>query len=191
MITRLEAVNSILSAIGQLPVNSLDSIEEYTEAADALTMLNHFSKGVQMRGFWFNREVDFPLTPNNQGEIQLPNNILSVDISDPFVVQRGKRLYDSGKHSYSFERPVKANLILELPFEELPPVAQAYILIKAIRKFIQDKLQGADSLDRYSQEDEVKAYMALHREAIKKEAVSILRGDPWYPAYHRNSPLWR
>jgi hypothetical protein len=77
--TKLEAVNTMLSTIGEAPVNSLAT--GLIDAETAETILNNVSREVQARGWNFNTEYDYTFSPNVDGEIDLPANIIRADLA--------------------------------------------------------------------------------------------------------------
>lgn len=159
---KLEAVNTMLTAIGNSPVSSLES--GLVEAELAETILNATSREVQSQGWHFNREFDFPLVPSFSGEIVLPSNCLKVDTmtqgTDLDLVQRGQRLYNRKEHTYKVGKTVNADIVLFLDFTELPEIARNYIVIKATRVF-QDRVLGSDTLHGFQKQDEELARIAF------------------------------
>ncbi|WP_018123375.1 T7 tail tubular protein A [Desulfovibrio oxyclinae] len=163
--TELEAVNTILSTIGETPVSSLgDSLT--TDAVVAQNILHEVSNEMQTEGWHFNTEVEYPLVPDLATKnIMLPQNCVNVDLDplqypDRDVVVRGKRLYDRRKHTYEFNETLYAEVILLLPFEEMPEAARRYATIRAARIF-QDRVVGSDTLHAFNEVDEIKARSIL------------------------------
>jgi len=164
--TELEAVNLMLSVIGESPVNSVTS-SGVADAALAYNLLQQASREAQIVGWNWNTEDEYTLSPNEAGEIVLPANTLKVDtVTDDIdldLVQRGFKLYDRKNHTYIIDRAVKVEIVLLLEFEELPEAARHYITIRASRRF-QQAVVGSEVLDAYTREDEFKA-MAYLKEA--------------------------
>lgn len=134
--TKLEAINIILDAIGVYPVTSTESA--HPDAVRARQQLARFNNEVQSRGWWFNREPAFVLTPTAvDKEIILPAGTLSADPVDPRLnyVARGNVLYNQTDHTYQFEDQVTVNLITELDFDDLPIALQVYIARSAAMEF--------------------------------------------------------
>ena len=158
----LEAVNIMLSVIGESPVNSLDS--GLVEAELAESILASTNKAVQSSGWNFNRELAVPYTPDINGFINLPTNILRADATkeqnSKDLVQRGLRMYDRGNHTFKVSASVNLDTVVELDFEEIPEVARRYITIKAARVF-QDRVLSSDSLHGFNQVDEDRALFEL------------------------------
>ncbi len=162
LLTELEAVNVMLSVIGESPVNTLTGAST-VDVIQAKAILNQVSREVQSVGWHFNSEKNYPLVPDINGEIKLAANMVRVD-ADQFpeldVVQRGLRLYSRTNHSFEFDRTIRAEIIFLLPFEELPQAARQFIVIRAARIF-QDRMVGSETLHGFSALDEQKALADL------------------------------
>ena len=141
-LTELNAVNSILGAIGQTPVTTLDL--ENPETSFVYQLLQECNRDVQDEGWVFNREDCYPLGPNTVGEdtgevdeITIPPNVLRMDVSEndvyrtSNVVRRNGKLYDKYTHSYKFTRTIYFDIVWLLPYSDLPSVFQRYITSKA------------------------------------------------------------
>ena len=61
--TELDAVNQILSSVGQAPVTTLDL--QTLNCAIVLNTLREVNKQVQSEGWIFNTERDYTLTPDS------------------------------------------------------------------------------------------------------------------------------
>lgn len=174
--TELEAVNYLLLSIGEAPVNTLD--EDATEpiALVAHQVLRTVNRQVQAIGLHCNTEQNYPLTRDARGYLHVPKNTLKADASDPGldVVLRGNRLYDRKNHTYVFDKNIKADLVLLLPFEELPQVARDYIMVRSVRVF-QSKVLGSEALHSYSSQDEAEARMALFQEEVDSGDYNMLQ----------------
>ena len=166
--TKLEAVNIMLSTIGESPVNSLSS--GLVDAELAETILDATSRSVQSEGWHFNKEYQVKYSPDLSGNVLLPTNVLRADASaqidtinrgqDFDLVQRGTKMYDRKNHTFSINKTVELDIVVQLSFEELPEVAKRYITLKASRVF-QDRVVGSSTLHQYNQEDEERAYFEL------------------------------
>lgn len=157
--TKLEAVNEILAGIGEPPVSSLSS--GFVTASLAEQKLNAVSKETQERGWFFNTDTNIKLLPDSTGNINLPGNTLRVDQhrKGGGIVQRGVRLYDNLKHTYSFSQPVNLDIVVELAWEELPQAAREYAKYRAKRLFQADYM-GEPTLTQIQSQEEI---TALHR----------------------------
>jgi len=159
--TKIDAVNEVLAGIGESPVSSLSN--GFVTASMASSRIDVVSREVQETGWYFNTENAVRLAPDTEGNIKLPANTLRVDSSDVrrgTVVQRGLRLYDNRNHTYTFKVAVELDLVVELPFEELPEAAKRYITLRAKRLF-QDDLLGSGELHQAQTPDEIAALQML------------------------------
>jgi hypothetical protein len=162
LLTELEAVNVMLSVIGEAPVNTLTGAAT-VDVIQVKAILTQVSREVQSAGWHFNIEKDYPLVPNVNGEITLAANMVRVDadqVPELDVVQRGLRLYNRKDHTFQFQQTVKAEVIFLLPFDEFPQTARQFIVIRAARIF-QDRMVGSDTLHGFTAVDEQKALADL------------------------------
>lgn len=162
LLTELEAVNVMLSVIGEAPINTLEGAAT-VDVIQAKAILSQVSREVQSVGWHFNTEREYPLLPDVNGEIILASNMVLVDADtepDVDVAQRGNKLYDRKNHTFQFKKTLKAEVIYLLGFEDLPQVARQFIVIRAARIF-QDRMVGSDTLHGFSAEDEKKALADL------------------------------
>ena len=165
--TELEAVNIMLSTIGEAPVNNLDS--GLVDAETAETILKNVSRDVQSLGWNFNSELNYPVAADTSGNVILPAEIVRADLaqsetkyrsSTAEYVQRGNRMYDKVKHSYNIGKALNLDVIILLTFDLLPEVARRYIAIKASRIF-QERVVGSTELSQMNRDEEQKAWFAL------------------------------
>jgi hypothetical protein len=184
-LTELEAVNEILSVLGEAPVSALGDPENpvIAEVSAALNALHMVSRSLQNQGYSFNTEHDYTLSPDGDGFIQLPLNVIRADV-DPWgpdcimdVVVRGGRLYNRTDHTFVFTDPIQASLVLLLEFDELPEAARQYIMIKAARK-LQDKTLGSRDLHVYTTQDELEAKLDFLSAEADDADFNILFKDP-------------
>lgn len=161
--TELQAINQMLAAIGESPVNSINS--GLVDAVLAKQALDATSTDLQERGWHWNTLRGFTLSRSlGTDEIFLPANTLKVDTVEEDqcrdAVQRGQRLFDNDNHTFVWDKNLKVDLVELLPFEELPQAARTYITHKATRKFQKGRI-GSDTLDAFISEDEKTAWTNL------------------------------
>jgi hypothetical protein len=180
--TELEAVNTILSVIGEAPISSLQAGAAVADAVTAQQTLSEVNRSVQSKGWHFNTDKKITLSPEAfTGEVRVPSNCLRVDTVEDDrevdVVLRGSRLYDRVNHTYSFTRSLMVDMVVLLPFEEIPETARHFITIKAARVF-QARAVGAETLFSFSQLDERDALVAFKKAEGITGDYNILTGNP-------------
>lgn len=176
--TELDAVNIMLSVIGESPVNSLDD-NLVVDAVIAKDILREVAKEVQSEGWHFNSESNYPLPLSVGGEVSVPPNTVSVKASLMNSVQditvRGGRLYDRERHTFLFTQTQYVEIVLMLPFDDLPETARRYILVRAGRIF-QDRIVGSDTLHGFNQQDEARARATLLATETENADLHVLDG---------------
>ena len=185
--TKLEAVNSMLTAIGESPVNTITQATT-TDVSIALATLNNVSREVQSQGWFFNTDLNYTLSPNTNNQIELPVNALrlnTVNLSKSYnLVERNRKLYDRKNNTYTVNYPVTVDIIFYLEFEEMPEVARRYCTLRAARIF-QDRMLGSNQLHGYHQQDEFTALMDM------KEAEGDIGDHNIFNHYDTYAPLDR
>ncbi|WOZ55765.1 tail tubular protein A [Pelagibacter phage HTVC041P] len=165
--SELEAVNTILSTIGEAPLNTLSGSLP-VDGTIAKNVLSEVSREVQSQGWHFNTHYKVTLTRDTDNKIPLATNIVRVEI-DPRqyskisydVVQRNNFLYNLAKNEETFDTNFKdVTVVYLLPFDEIPEQAKRYITIRSARIF-HDRTLGANTIHKFSQEDEAKSLSIL------------------------------
>lgn len=179
---KLFAVNVLLQAIGEAPVNSIE-VSESVDVAAAVQTLDEISLAVQARGWHWNREHGLSLAPNSENNIVLPANNLRVvkayrEASQlpERVSERGSRLYDQTNKTYQFTEPLKVDLILYLAFDELPAYAVRYITIRAAKQF-QGRLQTNSLVDRITDEEVGDAIATMEQAEDEAQTHNSITGN--------------
>lgn len=195
--TELEAVNIILSGIGEAPISSFTEVT--ADVSLARNILAEISRETQTEGWQWNTEDDYPLTPDTaKGEIKLPPTAVRVHFREPDdreLTIRGQRVYDRVNHSFTFPSGTRipVTLTLLLPFEDLPEAARRYVTLKAARVF-QERTVGSGTLYDFQQADEARARALMLAEERRQDRPNILKGtlpptgtwNPWLTLLHRN-----
>ena len=166
--TELEAVNVILSTIGEAPLNSLSGSLP-VDGTMAKNVLSEISREVQSSGWHFNTHYKSTLTRDTNNNIPVATNVVRVELDpnleskgDYDLVQRDGKLFNLAKNTDVFDKDFEnVTQVLLFPFNEIPEQAKRYITIRSARVF-HDRTLGANTLHKFSQEDE-------------KQALSILR----------------
>ena len=162
-VSELEAVNLMLSTIGESPVSSL-AVTGDLNVSVARQMLYDVSREIQTVGWYFNTEIDYPLPRDIDGYINVPPNTLSLDLAKDYsyldVTQRGTQLYNRKDHTSIFDKDLMGDLVLFLEWDKLPQAARQYVAIVAARRF-QRRLLGNDFTDTVTQAEELAAKAQL------------------------------
>lgn len=165
--TELEAVNTILSTVGEAPLNTLTGSLP-VDGTMARNVLNEINREVQSQGWHFNTHYKATLSRNASNEIPLASNVLRVELdpnkyskSSHDIVQRNNFIYNLAKNTNIFDTDFEdVTIVYLLDFQDIPEQAKRYITIRSARVF-HDRTLGATTLHKYSQEDEARSLIIL------------------------------
>ena len=157
------ATNSVLSNAGLAPVSSLSN--ENPMVAMATNLLLETSRNIQVEGFAFNTEHHYPLTPDVNGEIVVPDNVLSLDIYDLQTLKedpvlRGNRLYDRYNHTFVFTHPLEGDVVWCFDFVDCPEAFKSYVTIRAANLFA-GRAVGSVEAVKFGEREELLARAAF------------------------------
>jgi len=196
--TELDAVNQILSSVGQAPVTTLDL--QNPEVSIVLNTLREVNRQVQAEGWIYNTERKYEFTPDSSTKhIAYPSNVLQLDTNRDYhhdkydVVRRSGKLYDRNKHTFEFEDTVKADVVWYFDFTDVPPAIQAYITARAAR-MCAVKMVGDRELQALLQEQEMMTRAAAIEYDCNQGDYSMFGfrdGENYYNSYQPFQALMR
>ena len=187
--TELDAVNQILSSVGQAPVTTLDL--QNPEVAIVTNTLREVNRMVQADGWIFNTEKGITLTPDSSTKkIVLPLDILQVDCNDKSrgtldIVRRNGAIYDRKNHTDVFDGPLTVDVIYLFDFTDVPPAIQTYITARTAR-MCTVKMVGDSALNRLLAEQEITTRAsALEYECTQGDysMFGFKDGENYYQSY--------
>ena len=196
--TELDAVNQILSSVGQAPVTTLDL--QNPEVSIAINTLREVSKQVQLEGWTFNTERDYTMSRDViTNKIQYPINVLAIDANtnhhqdDYNLVRRNGFVYCTYHHSDVFTEDLQVDIVWHFNFPDLPPAVQAYVTAKAARMSAV-KMVGDQELSALLQEQENMTRAALIENECQQGDYTMFGfndGDNYYTSYQPYRALSR
>ena len=135
--TELSAVNSILGAIGQSPLTTLNF--DNPEVAMIYNLLRDANVDTQAEGWHYNTEQHIKYAIDANGRIAVGNDILSMDLHDNYtkrssdLVRRNGFLYNKMTHTDVFTQDLELDVVRLYNFEDLPIPFRRYITYRASR----------------------------------------------------------
>jgi hypothetical protein len=155
-LTTLDAVNIILSNVGQAPVSALDNANPMVSMAS--NILDEVTEAVQSEGWSFNLERAYPFIPDVNGEVGIPTNAIRIDApatNDLQLIVRQNKLYDKYTHSYDFSKYPKLSLDVTwlFDFDDMPQPARQYVTIRAANLFAGRAVGSAEQV-RFGEKEE-------------------------------------
>jgi hypothetical protein len=179
MMTELDAVNAMLTVIGESPISSL-SVSGNANVAIAQQVLRETAREVQERGWSWNTDKEYQLLRNDDDYIKVPLNALLCvpdgDYATTTAVQRGLWLYDTDNNTYEWDDDITCTITRFLDYDQMPQAARHYIAIRAARVFA-SRVLGADSVERYTEDDEVMALASCTRAELRQMRANFLTGS--------------
>lgn len=143
----LSAVNDILAAIGESPVNTLEG-DANADVVNARRILGKINRQEQAKGWTFNIDENVSLTPDAYSQLipYMPNYLSVTTTGGTPYTNRGGYLYDRTTKTDRFPNAVQVNLISLRTFDEMPEAFKSYIVTKAAKEF-NIRFFGAPEID--------------------------------------------
>jgi len=187
MLSKLDAVNSIIQNLGVAKVTSLDVSNVDVQAA--LGTIERFTLELQATKWWFNTEYNVKLAPDLAGYVYLPPKLISVDTSERYgerIIQRGDKLYNVHQRTYKFKEAVEVNMTLALDWEELPYNARSVVMYSSMYQVQSDYEGDAEKLAKV-QEQALGAYNTLKREHLNQLDINKFQSPHVSRVLNRNA----
>ena len=196
--TELDAVNEILTSVGQAAVTTLDL--RNPEVSIVLTTLREQNKLVQAQGWTFNTERHYTLQPDaSTKHIVYPDNILAIDANRDAhletydIVKRNGRLYDRYNHTDEFDNNLECDIVWLIDFADVPAPLQIYITARAAR-VCAIKMVGDATLNKLLEEQEINAKSTAFEYETQQGDYSFFGfrdGENYYNSYQPFQALIR
>jgi len=181
--TKLDAVNSLLTAVGEYPVSNL--VDDIAEAQIAIQVIDEVSRELQSRGWSWNTRRKAKLIPDTNNNIFVPTNVTRVDATDVngwndrnqrFTI-RNSKLFNMVDFTATFETEVYADLVYLWDFDDLPEEARRFITLDAQHRYM-NRVVGADADMAQVQAQASRAYVALKQDEGKNADRNVLWDNP-------------
>lgn len=175
----LAAVNDVLSAIGESPVQTLEG-DANADVVNARRILNKINMQVQSRGWTFNIDENVSLQPDIFSKLipYLPSYLQVQSTGGTVYNNRGGYVYDRINRTDQFESAIVVNIISLRSFEEMPSPFRNYIVTKAARQFNM-RYFGAPEIEAALQLEEQEMYQLIQEYEMDYGAYNMLQQDPF------------
>jgi len=177
--TELQAVNLLLSAIGEAAVSSLETATT-VEVTQAKNLLSNVNRAAQQKGWHFNTEWDVVLTRDTDDRIPLSESILSVYQPGQLMTIRGRSgsmfAYDLDNNTFTWTKNLNnAVTITLLDFIDTPNTFRQYVTTRAARIF-QEEIIGQVSAETVNRQEEAEAYADLLDDDAERSGLNVAYG---------------
>jgi hypothetical protein len=172
-----EGINMLLASIGEAPITdddqalNADALSDVGMARNTILTMN---KTMQEEGWWFNKEVDYPLVPNENNKIPIGDNILSV-VDTKYVVKDHK-LWDIQNKTFDFTTTIKTTVVFLIDFDDLPNVMADVIVRESQAEFYNNVFGDTQQLQVIRQNAQ-RAQVALQKFQLKHKKANLISGS--------------
>lgn len=175
----LDAVNDILSAIGEAPVNTLEG-DANADVVNARRILQKINRQEQAKGWTFNIDEGVSLAPDVFSNLipYMPNYLSVTTTGGTPYVNRGGYVYDRTNRTDRFTSSITVNLITLRSFEEMPEQFRNYIVTKSAKEF-NIRFFGAPEIDTVLGNDLIDLERAVNEYELDYGAFNIFTTDPF------------
>lgn len=167
MYKKLDLVNACLRAIANDMVDTVDDPE--VDTAIAIVTVEETIIDVLSQGWWFNTELNWKVTADVNGEIEMPDTVIDFRTArcsrQHDLVKRQGKLYDMNDHSFDMTQnllndgTIDFDFLMGLELGDCPIVAQQYIREASVGKFLVD--MEAEQLKITKSDERAMRFLAL------------------------------
>ena len=170
---KLDAINEMLGALNEAPVNTLEDPQNI-DVINAIKTLDRVNRQIQSKGWVWNILENYTLNPDVYTQkILWDTNILYIVGTDGTKYTRqGDYLYDFTNKKDTFDNAVQVCIIYLLDYEDMPFPMRNYIVTKATRRF-QAETMGDESLDQVLYQREMEAWASLQEYELEIENYNV------------------
>lgn len=129
----------MLRISGEFAVDT--ELDNHPDVVTCRAILDDRRKEEQSAGWWYNTIVSKTLFRDSNGKIAVPVGTLSLDADNisTNVSIRGSYLYDNDNDTFKFDSDIVVTMVLDVPEDEIPPIALAVIKWKAVLEYAGDE----------------------------------------------------
>lgn len=177
-LSKLEAVNLMLSNLGEVPVSSLAGAAGDVYVTTAETVLDEVSRAIQAQGWEFNTDKNYTVVPDIDSQVVIASNIITMDTMPgglDVTVRQGK-LYNKTAHTFLFTDNLTCEVLWEFDYEDLPQYVRHYIAVRAAR-ILSNRLQGDVTGSQLTVDDEREAKATANRHDMRNSDRTMFDSD--------------
>lgn len=179
--TKLEAVNRMLEALGEPAVDAISSDDDLATAAESI--LDDENRRIQRQGWAVNSEYAVELEPDGSDEIVLDADVIRFTVAGRSrrrrIVPKGGKLFDQDENSATFTDSVFADLVKLLDFADIPSEAETlaeYIATSAAVRLVRTRM-GNSEVDQHALQALAQAKLDAEQEDGDLRNTQLLHTD--------------
>ena len=172
----LFAINIMLHAINEPPVETEADLHFVEEAKIAMMVLIETKKEVLATGWDFNTDDAYDFPPDTKGFIAIPANVLDISATSGSIQMRNWKLYDTEKKTSLFDAPVSCKVVWDFEFNDLTHPLRQFVTLRAARRF-QARQVGDQVINAELNKEEEEAYLSARRSETRTGGYNMLSGQ--------------
>ena len=144
--------------------------------AMAANVIDEVTNSLQAEGWTFNTERGYPFTPDGNGHIVIPENVLQIDagyFSNNDTVQRQGKLYNKRTHSYKFDEKQELDVVWLIEFDDMPDAFKNYVAMRAANLYAGRAVGSAEAV-KFGEREEFAARAAMLEYETQQGDYSML-----------------
>lgn len=187
--TELDAVNDVISVIGEDPVNTLEGDDDNADVIAARRILGRLNAQIQDRGWTFNVDDSYELVPDafSNKIVWMPSwlRLTTPGGATPYINQNGF-VYDRIGRTDQFTGRVTVTMQEIKPFTELPLCFRLYICARAKKQFNKERY-GDPGIDAGCDEEIAQASLNMMEYELDYGGFNMFNDDPFFQSVNGRS----
>lgn len=179
-VAELNAINDILSAIGEPPINSSEELLN-SDVANARRILDRINRMVQSQGWTFNIETSTELLPDIFSQ-QIPYMQSYLRVLSPSgqttYINRNGFMWDTSAKTDLFTSSIVVDLVILRFIDELPEVFRQYIIAESALQY-NVRFFGPPEITQQLQNEKQDLYRMCMEFELDYGNFNMLTGDSY------------
>jgi len=189
-LTTLDALNTMASYIGIPPLLNLVEVDVEPDFVIANDILLEVTQTILSQGLPCNTDFEFTLSELRDGLTAVPEGALICDVStDDRYVERDTYIYNIWDKAFETRVDLKARVVWDMTFDELPELVKRYIMTVASRAYV-SRIKGDAGLTQLTIPDERRTKQEFQRYVFKMGDWTML-SDPRLDYITRRQQYYR
>ena len=176
MSSYLDAINFVIAQVGATATD--DENDTLPDVTDAKLRLEEADLWLQKKGWWFNTDLDVELSPDENDQIPIPAGTLKIltHTSGFLLLRDDGFMYNPYTQSNLFPDTdhFHLDLIIRLPWVDLPQSAQDVIKLHAAQQMIIIRLED------YRKAERLDGQMSEAMADVKKDDLEVKKRNARY-----------
>lgn len=175
----LDAINDVLSSIGESAVNSVEDTSN-ADVANIRRILDQFNRRIQTIGWTFNTENTQLLPDTFSNTIPFLDDYLKVLSPTGATVYRKRNglVYDINSQTDLFREPITVDLVTLISYNDMPEIFKQYIVALAAQRF-NISFFGDDTIEYALNQQVTDLGIYMMEFELDYGNFNMLEGDAW------------